>query len=46
MAVAASPSSEAPIASVSPRVKAIMDPFYIPNDGYSALADAMDAGRS
>jgi hypothetical protein len=23
---------------------AIMDPFYIPTDGYSALAAAMDAG--
>lgn len=28
-----------------PSVEAIMDPFYIPTNGYSALADAMDLGR-
>lgn len=28
------------------RKDVIMDPFYIPHDGYSALADAMDNGRS
>jgi hypothetical protein len=26
--------------------EAIMDPFYIPSNGYSALADAMDSGGS
>ncbi len=36
---------EAPV--VLPRKEAtIMDPFYIPRDGYSALADAMDQDRS
>lgn len=28
-----------------PKAALIMDPFYIPGDGYSALAEAMDAGR-
>jgi hypothetical protein len=32
--------------TVALRVETIMDPFYIPRDGYSALADAMDNDRS
>jgi hypothetical protein len=33
-------------APATPKAALIMDPFYIPGDGYSALADAMDAGHS
>jgi hypothetical protein len=44
LAVSVQPSlKEQPPASI--RKETIMDPFYIPSDGYSALAEAMDAGR-
>jgi hypothetical protein len=44
LAVSVQPSlEEQPPASI--RKETIMDPFYIPSDGYSALAEAMDAGR-
>lgn len=39
--------AEAPAETPPPAEKArtIMDPFYIPSDGYSALAEAMDEGH-
>lgn len=42
VAVTSEPQSEKPAQTISK--ESIMDPFYIPDDGYSALADAMDAG--
>ncbi len=40
------PPAAAPSVPIPPPCnEAIMDPFFIPEDGYSALADAMDAGR-
>ncbi|CAM3136546.1 hypothetical protein [Rariglobus hedericola] len=45
LAPAPSPvAAPAPVTAPEP-VKPIMDPFYIPNNGYAALADAMDAGE-
>lgn len=36
---------KAPRTTTAGPAEAIMDPFYIPDDGYSALAEAMDGGR-
>lgn len=51
LAVTVTPSAVTPSVPMPPVPEApvcketIMDPFFIPENGYSALADAMDAGR-